>query len=185
MKLFGWLKRAPTGTAEPLTRWRATWTAALETTDTADVARLTAQLYAEAAAGADVEVEREMLDALAQLRTIQQHSGAGTLPLVETQHRVVGTEACYFAAPASLAADAAHASGRLLMTATRAIFVGSGRTSATPWHSVHEIVRLERDVLLLRADQSPAAHFRFNTYGDAVVAAFLVRHFRNARRARL
>jgi hypothetical protein len=40
---------------------------------------------------------------------------------------------------------------------------------------------MERDVILVRADPAPAATFRFNTYGDAVVCAFLARHLKGAR----
>jgi hypothetical protein len=61
------------------------------------------------------------------------------------------------------------------------VFVGGGRTSATPWHAVHDIARIDRDLLLVRADRSPAAHFRFNTYGDAVLCAFLAGRLRRAR----
>lgn len=185
MRLLRWLKGEQTWNDEPLTRWRAAWTHAVADADPADVERLTAQLREAGASATDVEVEEEMLDALVQLRRVQQLCARNELPLLETQHRVIGTEACHFAAPAALPSDTAEASGRLLMTGTRTIFVGGGRTAATAWHAVHDIVRLERDLLLLRPDQSPAAHFRFNTFADAVVAAFLARHFRDARRARL
>ena len=129
----------------------------------------------------DVEIELEMLDALEHLREAQQAAAAGSLPLVETHHRVIGTERCHFTAPASLPSDEHHANGRLLLTSGRAVFVGGARSAAAPWHSVHEIVRVERDVLLLRADRSPAAHYRFNTYTDAVLCAFLAGRLRRAR----
>ena len=66
-----------------------------------------------------------------------------------------------------------------------AVFVGAGRTSATAWHMVREIGRADRDVFFVRADGSPIAHFRFNTFGDAVVCAFLARQLKSERRARL
>ena len=165
--------------------WRRTWADAIAADGQTDTTDLRRQLDTAAAAGHDVEVEAEMLDALEQLHRSRGTVAAGTLPVVETQHRVVGSEPCHFSAPASLPLDASQSSGRLLMTPTKAIFVGAGRTAGFAWHTVHEVARLERDVVLLRADQSVSAHFRFNTYGDAVVAAHLAQHFRATRRGRL
>lgn len=183
MKLFGWLKRG--NGSDPLADWRARWTQALEQPEDADVQGLRGELEEAERGGTDVEVEGEMLDALEQLIITRMQAATSSLPLIATQHRVVGMEPCHFTAPVSLPSDPAQASGRLLATPVRAIFVGGGRTSASAWHAVHKVVRVERDVLLLRADDTPAAHFRFNTYADAVVAAFLAQHFRNSRRARL
>ena len=181
MKLFGWIpgaKRQDERSAA-LAAWRRKWAEALDTESSP--AALREQLDALASPEVDVEVEMEMLDGLEQLREAQRTVGAGALPVVETHHRVIGTDRCHFTAPASLPSDEHQAHGRLLLTSVRAVFVGGGRTSASPWHAVHEVARLERDVLLLRADRSPAAHYRFNTYGDAVLCAFLAGRLRRAR----
>ena len=181
MKLFGWLpgaKKQDERTAA-LTAWRQQWVEALEAESSP--AALREQLEALTTPELDVEVEIEMLDGLEQLREAQRTVAAGALPVVETHHRVIGADRCHFTAPASLPSDEHQAHGRLLLTSVRAVFVGGGRTSASPWHAVHEIIRLERDVLLLRADRSPAAHYRFNTYGDAVLCAFLAGRLRRAR----
>ncbi|HEX4935301.1 MAG TPA: hypothetical protein VFV33_19105, partial [Gemmatimonadaceae bacterium] len=118
-------------------------------------------------------------------RRVQQDAVGGTLPVIETQHRMVAAEGCHFTAPASVADEASQASGRVLVTPTRVVFVGAGRTQVTAWHAVRDVVRFERDVVLVRADRTAAARFRFNTYGDAVVTAFLAAHFKEARRPRL
>lgn len=173
MNLFGWLKRDRTDDA--LATWRREWTTAIDEARPGDVEALRAQLDAQAASGADVEVELEMLDALEQLRLLRQHGAA--LPTVDTQHRVIGNEPCHFTAPASLPDDQAQVSGRLLATPTRAVFVGGGRTSAVPWHTVHRVARIDRDVILARRDGTAAARFRLNTYGDALALAFLAAHF--------
>lgn len=181
MKLFGWIsgsKKQDDRTAA-LETWRQAWTQALESDRSS--APLREQLAALAAPDLDVEVELEMLDAIDQLRDAQGAAATGALPVVETHHRVIGADRCHFTAPASLPSDEQQANGRLLLTSGRAVFVGGGRTSAAPWHSVHEIVRVERDVLLLRADRTPAAHYRFNTYADAVLCAFLAGRLRRAR----
>ena len=181
MKLFGWIsgvKKQDERTAA-IAAWRQKWVEALESDGSPSPLR--EQLDALTTPDLDVEVEIEMLDGLEQLREAQRTVAAGTLPVVETHHRVIGADRCHFTAPASLPSDQHQANGRLLLTSARAVFVGGGRTSAAPWHAIHEIVRVERDVILLRADRSPAAHYRFNTYGDAVLCAFLAGRLRRAR----
>jgi len=180
MNLFGWIRRKRAPGDLPREHWRAAWSAAVEGTEAHD-AELRRQLDGLAPADQDVEVELEMLDALEQLRNVQRIAVSGSLPAVETRHRVIGAERCHFSAPASLPADHGQASGRVLLTPVRAVFVGAGRTSAAAWHGVHRVLRMERDVILVRADHAPAAHFRFNTYGDAVVCAFLARQLKGAR----
>jgi hypothetical protein len=133
--------------------------------------------------GEDNEIELEMLDALERLGTLLRDTQQNTLPLVDTHHRVVGAERCHFTAPASLPDDPAQASGRVLYTPSRAWFVGGGRTQPAPWHAVRDVVQADRDLLLIRGDGT-AAHFRFNTYSDAVEAAFLARRLKGAKGTR-
>ncbi len=184
MKLFSWL-RGNSRADDKLAAWRQVWQRAIETPDHIDVASLRRELDDAAPPDGDIEIELEMLEALQQLREVEAAAAHGRLPSIETQHRMVATEPCHFTAPASLPDDAAQTSGRVLITPTRAIFVGAGRTSTTAWHTIRDVVRVEREVALVRADRSAAVQFRFNTFGDAVVAAFLAGHFRDARRTRL
>ena len=181
MNFFGWFSGSSRndGRRVALAAWRRQWAAAVESAG--PEATLREQLEALSAPDVDVEVEMEMLDGLEQLRGAQRAAAGGTLPVVETHHRVIAGDTCHFTAPASLPSDEQQATGRLLLTSGRAVFVGGGRTSAAPWHAIQEIVRVERDVLLLRADRSPAAHYRFNTYGEAVRCAFLAGRLRRAR----
>lgn len=184
MNLFGWFKSRGSERNGALGQWRVEWAAAIEGTGSGDE-RLRTRLAELAAIEPDVELEQEMLDALDQLRSVQADAATGGLPTVETHHRVIGADTCHFSAPASLASDQSQASGRVLLTGSRAVFVGAGRTSATAWHMVREIGRAERDVYFVRADGSPTAHFRFNTFGDAVVCAFLAKQLKSERRRRL
>ena len=179
MKLFGWLKRK--GAAGPLETWRTAWGQAIHGTDDGD-AELRRQFALVTRGEPDVELEVEMLDALDPLRAVPRILAGGSLPMVETGHRVIGQDACHFSAPATLPSDHGQAAGRVLLTASKAVFVGGGRTSVTAWHLVNEVARIERDVLLARVDSSPAAHFRFNTFADAVVCAFLARQLKGAKR---
>jgi hypothetical protein len=182
MKLFGWLRKR--GREDALADWRNDWTAQTAQGAEGD-GSLRTRLEALAATEPDVEVELEMLDALDQLRALQRQVAAGSLPSVDTQHRVIGAEICHFTAPASMPTDHQQVDGRVLLTRTKAVFIGGGRTSATPWHMVHAVARIERDVILARADTTPLAHFRFNAYADAVVCAFLAETLKPSRRPRL
>ena len=185
MSLFGWLRGQRNGSNRQRDEWRKAWAAAVEADDASRVEALRLQLEPLNTPGEDVEVELEMLDALERLGAIYGPSEAGTLPTVETQHRVLGGDVCHFTAPASLPDDPAQASGRVLFTATRTIFVGGAQKPSLPWHAVREVVRSDRDVLFVRPDGSASAHFRFNTYGDAVVAAFLARRLKGQKGTRV
>jgi hypothetical protein len=162
--------------------WRREWTHAIDAEDVSLLEPLRRQLDTLNAPGEDVEVELEMLDGLEQLGTLL---AAESLPIVETQHRVVAGDVCHFTAPASLPDDPAQASGRVLFTASKSIFVGGSRPQPVPWHSLREVIRSDRDVLFVRADGSALAHFRFNTYADAVVAAHLARRLRAGKGTRV
>jgi hypothetical protein len=182
MKLFGWIKGKPSEHEKERRQWHDAWTAALAAEDASRGDELRHQLEAlKPDQGEDFEVELEMLDALERLRELQTETAAGTLPVVETHHRVVAAEACHFTTPATLADDPAQPSGRLLFTPTKTVLVGAGKPQSVPWHAVREVIHSERDVLLVRADGAAAAHFRFNTFGDAVAAAFLARRLKGAK----
>ena len=184
MKLFSWL-RGEAREPDKLAGWRQAWQRAIDTPGNDDLVTLRRELEQCTPADGDVEIELEMLDALEQLRHFQQHAASGTLQVIETQHRMVAAERCHFSAPASAPDEAAQTSGRVLITPTRIVFVGAGRTQVTAWHAVRDVVRIGRDVAFVRADRSSAAQFRFNSYTDAVVTAFLAAHFKDARRPRL
>lgn len=182
MKLRGWFRKDKRHSA--LEQWRNDWAAAISGNGSGG-SDLRARLDALSATEPDVEIELEMLDALDQLHELRQALANGGLPSVETQHRVIGAEACHFTAPASMPTDQSQSSGRVLLTRSRAVFVGPGRTSATAWHMVHDVARIERDVVFVRGDKSAAAHFRFNNYADAIVCAFLAERLKPAPRGRL
>lgn len=184
MALFGWLTSRQSEGDKRRALWRDAWNKAIEAEDAAQLPVLREQLNSIRSDGDDVEIEDEMLDAAEQWQALAAASAGGTLPPIETHHRVVGTDVCYFSAPASLPGDPAQPSGRVLMTNARSLFLGGARGSTIAWHSVREVLRLERDVLLVRGDGTPAVQFRFNSYGDAVVAAFLARRLKNTRSTR-
>lgn len=183
MKLFSWL-RGDTRAHDTLAEWRQAWQRAIDAPADGDLLALRRALEAATPADADVELELEMLEALEELRRVQDDAARDALPVIETQHRIVAAERCHFSSPASIADDAAQTSGRVLITPTRVVFVGAGRTQALAWHAVREVARMGRDVALVRVDRS-AVQFRFNTFSDAVVTTFLAAHFKDPRRPRL
>ncbi|HEY3886668.1 MAG TPA: hypothetical protein VGL62_15755 [Vicinamibacterales bacterium] len=182
MGLFNWRRsNSARETGERLRAWRRVWTAALERRDLVGLAALEVEADERAAAGDDVEIEHEMLDAAHQVLALEAELERGALPHVETSHRVVGADACHFTAPVSMPDDAAQPSGRLLLSATRAIFVGGPRLVQIPWGAVREARQDERDIVVARGDQ--VIRFRCNTYGDALSGtAIAVRLLERARR---
>lgn len=182
MALFGWFKsNAGTG-GKQQAHWREAWSRAVDAEDASRLSVLRDELTALSSVAEDVEVEQEMLEALQHLADLQVVAGGGELPPIETHHRIVGSDICHFSAPASLPDDPSQPSGRVLLTNVRTLFLG-GRGASVAWHSIRDVLRIERDVLLVRADGTPAVHFRFNSFSDAVSAAFLAKRLKGTRRS--
>jgi len=121
----------------------------------------------------DAEREHEMLEGLERLLEISE---AGVLPVVATQHRVIGTDTCHTVMPASLV-DATGASGKLFVTSGRLIFA-SGSVTAMPWHRVRTVTRVDRDVLIGLTGAGEPLQVRCNSYGDALVVVHLARRLK-------
>jgi hypothetical protein len=121
----------------------------------------------------DGAVELEMLDGYQQLVDLAQSVERGGLPVVETQHRVIVGETCRFSAPATRFAESTDAdatSGRVFLTDRRVVFLGPSVISGF-WPSFAVIGRSGRDLLLSSATRR--LQFRFNTFADAMRAAWL------------
>jgi len=184
MGLLGWLKRPRAGKNHQIEAWRREWERAADTGDAAAVASLRAALLAQPPMAPDIEMEQEMLEGLERLVALNEDLQAARLPFVETTHRVVGADACHYSAPVSMPEDAAQPSGRLLLTATRAVFIGGAKLTAVPWHLAAKAFHGGRDVLIVRADGTAAYRFRCNSYADALCGAALARHLIEAARER-
>lgn len=130
----------------------------------------------DAAAFPDLaEGQEEFLDGLAALMPLQ---AGPALPIVDTQHRVIGGDACHFLTPASLA-DQVDAGGKLFVTSARVI-LATGSVQSWPWHNVSAVQRLERDVILVLRGRPPV-HLRLNSYEAALVTAHLAERLVNRR----
>ena len=119
------------------------------------------------------ERQIEMIEGLEQLCALGAFEA---MPVLDTQHRVIGSDACHFMAPVS-APDHGDAIGKLFLTSQRVIFAG-GASIAWPWHRVRRITRHERDVLFEGGD-TLALRLRCNCYGDALVAAAIGERLRH------
>jgi hypothetical protein len=186
MGLRQWFtRRGATPIDSRLQQWREQWLRAAGSSDDAENARLARDLDAFGFPEDDVEIEREMLEALIDREKLAATIRQGGLPTVETGHRVVRGEPCHYSEPASMPEDARQPSGRLLLTANRAVFVGSGKTVAAAWHTISLAVHVERDVVLVKNGREQAYRFRCNTYGDALRAVFIAQQLLAKQRPRM
>ena len=147
---------------------------AAATAITADgLERLRARLTASTRSQDDLECQEEMLDGLQLLLD----TASGPLPVVDTQHRVIGADVCHLAVPATLAGDV-DTPGKLFVTSARLIFAG-GRVQAWPWHRIRQLVRVERRLAASVSGAGDSLHLACNSYGDAIVAAYIAGRLRS------
>lgn len=158
------------GVDRRLRHWRQLWSKAETSGKDGEITALQAELDSIGLPEEEIEIEREMLQALIDRHALASSIRESGLPTIETGHRVVRGEPCHYSEPVSMPDESSQPSGRLLLTATRAIFVGSGKTLAMSWHTIGTAVHTERDVLLVRNGREHAHRFRCNTYGDALRA---------------
>jgi hypothetical protein len=182
MGWLGWLRgRKSVGGDPRLKTWRAAWQEACADPSATRLQTLTSQLTALGLPEEEVEIEREMLAGLDELVTLHSSVSAGTLPVIQTGHRVVGIDACHFSAPCSMPDEASEPSGRLILTSARAIFAGGATSIAVPWHAVAKVLQQHRDVMLIRRDRETLYRFRCNAFADALSAALLARTLSSRR----
>lgn len=183
MSLWGWLKGHRRSAVEaPRREWHQEWAKACAAPSPARIAELSAGLSALGLPEEEIEIEREMLAGVEHLTTVQSSLPDGILPTIETGHRIVGADRCHFSAPASMPDETAQPSGRLILTSVRAIFAGGGKATTIPWHAVADVVRQERDVILVRRDREAMYRFRCNVFADALEAGWLARRLADGHR---
>ena len=180
MGWFDWLRRGSADDAWTQD-WKKAWEAAVERPDAAQAAALRARLEQAGIDDERFEIEREMLEGLDAVLELELALDGRDPETIVTGHRAVGTDRCYFSAPASLPDDPAQPAGTLLLTNVRAIFVGGSRAVTVPWHAVARVLPQNRDLVLIRADQQNLYRFRCNTFADALRAAFLARRLSKRR----
>lgn len=182
MGLLGWIKTRVSRDDRRLQDWRQAWRKASTEPTPDHVRSLRHQLDALGLPEDDLEIEREMLDALAAVLALAATVAESGLPILETGHRIVGPDVCHYTAPVSMPDEPSQPSGRLILTSARAIFVG-GRGVTVPWHAIAQVLHTDRDLLLVRRGQPSLYRFQCNTFADAMCAAFLARRLGEARGA--
>lgn len=141
---------------------------ALALTPTAEaVAALKASALPMTEAPDLAEAQQEMLEGL---EALLQLSAAASLPVVDTQHRVIGADRCHYLAPASLV-DQVDAGGKLFVTSARLVFA-AGAVHSWPWHQMARLTRQERDVIVELRGRDPV-QLRLNTYEGALIVCAL------------
>jgi hypothetical protein len=121
----------------------------------------------------EADLELEMIDAsLDFLEFLAATDGARSLPIVETQHKVLGADRCHFAAPMSI--DGADESGKLFLTDRRVILLGA-RMKSVAWPHVSEVSLRDRRLVLARRDGQPAYQPCLNSWSDALRAEAIAR----------
>jgi len=118
----------------------------------------------------ELEQQEEMLDGLEQLLALVERDA---LPVLTTQHQVIGTDVCHLARPATYSGE--HAvPGKLFLTSRRIVFAG-GSARSWPWHRVRAVERRSRTVVVHLAGASNGVHLDCNTFGDALGVVYLSR----------
>jgi hypothetical protein len=181
--IWSWFGRRSPGDDPRLREWKHDWAAALAALDSASAHPLRERLNALALPEEDIEIEREMLDALEDAAALASEIARSGLPTVETGHRVVGRDACHFTAAASMPDETGQPGGRLLLTSRRAIFVGGPDAVSTAWHMIGEARDADRDLLLIRTTRDRVYRFRCSSFSDAARAALIARELIRRRPA--
>jgi precorrin-6B methylase 1 len=127
---------------------------------------------AQAAPDDDPEVLQEMEDGA---EAVRQAEAAGALPVLETQHRAIGTDTCHLAVPASMP-DNADAFGKLFITDRRVVFAG-GAPMTVGIGRINKVDRHHRDVVIVSGGDS-LVRFRCNSFGDAMLAVWMLQRLK-------
>jgi hypothetical protein len=131
----------------------------------------------------EAAIALEMLDALRELAELAARLDRGDPPTVETRHRVLGGDVCYFVAPVSLPDRDAEASGKLFLTDRRIVWVGGPAGAALAWTAAGLVRRDDRDIVVVSVDRQRVYRFRCNSYADAMRGAYIAER-QMARRRR-
>jgi len=173
--LWDWVRRRAPREDARLRDWKREWTAAALDLDSAAVETLRSRLNALGLPEDDVEIEREMLDALEDAAAFSSEIARTGLPVIETGHRIVAHEPCHFTVSASMPDEPGQPGGRLLFTSRRVIFAGGPHSLSSAWHMIGEAAHDARDVVLVRTMRDRIYRFQCNSFSDALRGALIAR----------
>jgi len=156
--------------------------AACDAADGSAVERLLAR-RADVGLGEDeAAIEIEMLEGLRDFLAFRAEVERDGLPVLDTQHRVLGADRCHFWTPA-FPPDRVEAGGKLFFTATRLVFLGGG-VQSTPWNGVARIAREECDLVMVVPSRDAVFRFRCNAFGEAMRGQYVAERLLAENRAR-
>ncbi|HUF47414.1 MAG TPA: hypothetical protein VMM93_06315 [Vicinamibacterales bacterium] len=124
------------------------------------------RLHAALAPVAEADIREQQEEMIGGLRHLFALATRADLPVVESQHRVVGTDVCHLITPVTFGGSEA-APGKLFLTSRRLIIVTGGVTTR-PWHATRRLERIGRSVFVGAGEA--LLEVRCNSYGDALVA---------------
>ena len=156
--------------------------AACDAADGAAVDRLLARRADVGLSEDEAAIEIEMLEGLREFLEFRAEAERDGLPVLDTQHRVLGADRCHFWTPA-FPPDRVEAGGKLFFTATRLVFLGGG-VQATPWNAVAKIGREGCDLVVVVPSRDAIFRFRCNAFGEAMRAQYVAERLLAANRAR-
>jgi hypothetical protein len=122
----------------------------------------------------EAERQAEMIEGLEELVRLAGEPG---LPVLVTQHRAVGADACHAVMPVTVGGSVG-VPGKLFLTSRRLVVTGAG-LSAWPWHRIRHVERQGRTLLVSPAGDEPS-RILCNSYGDALAAAHLAARLRTS-----
>jgi hypothetical protein len=111
------------------------------------------------------------------LEVVRLAEAAGALPVLQTQHRAIGSDVCHLAVPVSRP-DHADAYGKLFVTNRRVIFSGPSPVAIGLGHVIKSD-RHERDLVIV-AGGAGLLRFRCNSFGDAMLAKWLLERLKQS-----
>jgi hypothetical protein len=127
----------------------------------------------------DVAIELELAEAYLEVLDLEASVSAEGLAVVETTHRVVGPDTCYFIAPA-FSADRPDEPGKVFLTNRRIVFA-AGRVITVGWGSVSAVRESQRDLVIAANGGQLVHQFRFNSFVDTKRCAFIAQRLKAHR----
>lgn len=156
--------------------------AACDAADGSTLERLLARRVELGLGEDEAAIEIEMLEGLRDFVLFRAGVEREGLPVLDTQHRVLGADRCHFWT-AAFPPDRVESGGKLFLTGTRLVFLGGG-VQAVPWHAVSTIGRDGRDLVFVVPSRDAVFRFRCNAFGEAMRGQYVAERLLAENRAR-
>ncbi|MPY89896.1 MAG: hypothetical protein GEU99_18475 [Luteitalea sp.] len=132
----------------------------------------------------EVELEVEMIRGALDVLSLRERVAHEGLPILEHQHKVLGTDRCHFRCSAFTVDEGGNRTGRLFLTDQRMLFLASP-VLAVPWNAIASVEDDERDIVVRTVTLGVAYRFHCNAFSDARCGAFIAQTLKQEGRAAL